>query len=109
MNSIDPGRLLNDLHRGATSRNRSFELFRDPRARRVSRGYRRLRSLFVELARPGMLVEAHWSADHGALTVACRHPGLRYQRRVELAPWEAAFFLEHVGSSRVVPVGSTPG
>jgi hypothetical protein len=108
MKPTETERLLAALHRGATSRNRHFERFNDPRARRVLRAHRRLRSLIAEISRPGALVEARWSEDRYTLTVLCRQPALRYWRRLDLAPWEAAFLLREIGQGRITPEMAAP-
>ena len=94
MDEAQRKQLLLELHRGDISRNREFEQFRDDEARRVLRGYRRLRSLLEELVRPGVRARMRWAANPGGLAVAVEDPGLRYRRVVLLAPWEVDFLLD---------------
>jgi hypothetical protein len=100
--------LLAALHRGATSRNREFERFRDPRARRVLRVHRRLHSLFAEIQRPDVQVTACWSGDCCTLSVECRQPRLRYRRRLTLTRWEAAFLLQTPAGTDLAPLAIPP-
>lgn len=99
MASLDPAALLADLRAGRTSRNRDHERFDEPEARRVLRGYRRLKSLVRELLRPG--VEAHLRrpsrAEGAAVEVVVR--SVRYHRLVWLAPWELDFLRAELGAA----------
>ena len=92
--------LLAELYRGATSRNRAFERFRDPRARQVLGAHRRLRGLIADMQGSDARVTARWSRDGRTLMVECRRPRLRYCRQLTLTEWEAAFLLQ-------TPVGTT--
>ena len=108
MDHSERAQLLAALHRGATSRNRAFERFRDPRARQVLGAHRRLRSLIAEIQRPDTRVTARWAGDGRTLTVECRRPRLRYRRQLTLTEWEAAFLLQTPAGTTLAALAATP-
>lgn len=108
MDDSEREQLLAALHRGATSRNRAFERFRDPQARRVLRAHRRLRGLLMEIQGSEARVTAHWSGDGRTLLVECRRPRLRYRRRVTLTAWEAAFLLQTPAGATLAAMAAAP-
>jgi hypothetical protein len=108
MEQLERAKLLAALHRGATSRNREFERFRDPQAYRVLRAHRMLRSLIGEIQRPDSHVTACWSRDGGTLTLECWRPQLRYRRQVTLSEWEAAFLLQTPAGTTLTALSRAP-
>lgn len=92
----DQARLLRDLFAGRTSRNRDFERFRDPAARRVLSGYRRLLSLARELAEPGVEASVERAGGGVELAVEVRIRGLGYHRLAVLTAWEFALLREEM-------------
>ncbi len=93
MSDAERIRLLRDLFRGATSRNREFERFQRPEARRVLQGYRRLRSLLREVRRPDVETRARWVDGSSRLAVAVEQSRFGYRRLVFLDAWEGEFLL----------------
>ncbi len=94
--------LLRDLCDGRASRNRAYSRFQEAEAGRVLRGFRRLRQLGRELARPDARVGAEPCS--GGVRITVELAGVRYRRTVLLEPWEAAFLRDLPGCSRTIPV-----
>lgn len=88
---------LAELHAGTASRNRDPARFGAGSGRRVHALYRRLRSLLLEISRPGR--ESWLEGGVGSdARVVVRIAGLRYRRIVPLAAWEADFLLVDMGA-----------
>ncbi len=102
MTDTERTRLLRDLHRGLISRNRAFDLFEHPEARRVLGAYRTLRDLVRDLGRPGVRVRTRWVENPGGVAVAVEAPGLRYRRVAVLPPWAVAFLESEMGPRTVL-------
>ncbi len=94
--------LLRDLRDGRVSRNRAYARFQELEAGRVLRGFRRLRQLGRELARPDARAGAEpWN---GGVRVTVELAGVRYRRTVLLEPWEVAFLRDLPGCPRKIPL-----
>ncbi len=91
MDSAQRRALLDDLHRGRTSRNRDLERFAEPEGRRVLAAYRRVKGVLADLSRPGGSARVRWLEAPERLAVAVEVPPLRYRRELVLTPWEAEF------------------
>ena len=90
-------RILADLHSGRASRNRDIARFGSGSGRGVHALYRRLRSLLLEISRPGR--ESWLEGTIGTdARVVVRIAGLRYRRTVPLDAWEADFLLSDMGA-----------
>lgn len=98
--------LLSDLHAGLTSRNRDYEGFQEPEARRVLAGYRRLKSLARELRRADVEVRVQRARQSDEAAVEVRVRGLRYHRLVCLSLQELDFLRTHMGADALPAVSS---
>ena len=94
--------LLRDLYAGRTSRNRDFERFCDPAARRTLRGYRRVRSLLRELRMPGVEARVRLSRLSEERAVEVVLTGLRYRRVVLLSPAEFDLLTAELGAGALL-------